>query len=349
MNAAPAITATNAAPVIAGTGAAERIVGPGEQSGPRVDTALTLERSAYGVKLLVTETGWTLVTAWGFYHQEGETPVRHVPAPLDPPFAVMGQEIVHWSKGQLEAAPFGGATPRPLVALPHMPRDVFASNDHFVWLERAPSGDRLLATEKAKRSSGVAAPHRVVYHTENAIITGAMLQDWVFFVEALPDGKWRLGAASINAAHTADKAVKAATLGAARAGRPPAFLLAANELYFYDGPTRSVRRVTPDLQDETIVATGVICSPLSLSERRSLPERVSVAERRAVSARIVCAQVGGVFSVDVGDDPATKSLMQMVDSHIKGPVTALAASAERVVWVEDLSGKQLRVQTARLP
>lgn len=338
--------------MIVASGAAQRIVAPGvdqatnkanEPMVSRVETALTLDRSAYGVKLLVTDTGWTLVTAWGFYHQEGETSVQHVPAALDPPFAVMGREIVHWAKGQLEAWPVAGATPRRLVALAQMPRDVFASNDHFAWLERSASGERILATEKQKRSVGVAASHRVVYRTENPIITATMLQDWVFFVEALPGDKWRLGAASINAAKTSGEALQNATLGAERQGRPPAFLLADDELYFYDGPSRSVRRVSPDLQDETVVAKGVICSPLTVTDLALEPKATAGADR------IVCAQVGSVFSVDVADDPDTKSPVQMVDTHTKGPITAIGAAAGRVVWVEDLDGKQLRVRTARLP
>ncbi len=64
---------------------------------------------------------------------------------------------------------------------------------------------------------------------------------------------------------------------------------------------------------------------------------------------IYCADVGGVFSVGVSNQAEGVSRRRVLDSQLKGPITALAASSRQVVWVEDLSGKQLRVRVLRLP
>ena len=306
-----------------------RAVSASEEPLPTVE-AISHSRAA-GVKLIVAASGWTLVTAEGLYRkQDGKAPV-HRSTGINPPLAVMGERVVHWGDGQLLATPLSGAPPSKLGALEQMPRDVFASTEHFTWLQRSKLGDRILVADKLADKPGSHAAYRTVYRSEHGIVSGAMLQDWVFFVESLPDGEWRLGAASIGKAETLPKQGQAATLGPAREGRPPAFLLAENELYFYDGPSRSVRRVTPDLQEETIVATSVICSPM------------------AVARQVYCAHVGGVFSVSTQEEAEEASQRRVLESRIQGPITAIAASPRQVVWVEDVEGKQLRVRTVRLP
>lgn len=299
----------------------------GEAQFVKVETELVLDRSAYNVKLVVAGTAWTLITAEGLYRKDGNTPVVHLRAATSPPFAVMGREIVHWGDGQLFATPLSGERPRSLTTLEHMPRDVFASNEHFAWLDRSKLGDRILVMDK----SGLKAGIRPIHRSEHEIVSGAMLQDWVYFVESMPEGKWRLGAISIRNIATPAKPGGAPTFGPVRSGRPPAFLLAETDLYYYDGPTRSVQRVTPDLQEEKTVARGIICSPL------------------AVAQQIYCAHVGAVFSVDPTNDGESKSQVRVLDSPVRGPITAIAANLQQVVWIEDLDGKQLRVRTVRLP
>lgn len=239
----------------------------------------------------------------------------------------MGEEIVYWAEGELVARSVSATSTRRLALLEQMPRDVFASKEHFAWLERGKHGDRIGVAAKTAKSDDTT--QRFVYASENQIVSGAVLQDWVFFVEALPQDKWRLGAVSLRSTG-ANGPAQAVTQGALHSGRPPAFLVAESELYFYDGPTRSVRRVTPDLQEETTVARGVICSPMAISER------------------IYCAHVGGVFSVDESNADEKPSKPIDLDRHIKGPITAIAADSQKVIWVEDLDGKQLRVRAAAL-
>ncbi len=168
-----------------------------DSSAVRVETALTLEQSAYGVKLVVSDSVWTLITTDGIYRKAGDTPTVRTPAVMKPPLAVMGQEVVHWGDGQLVATPVSGASPTPLVGLEGMPRDVFASTEYFAWLERSKLGDRILVADKPANGDRRTVP-RAVYTTQHDIVSGTMLQDWVFFVEALPDGQWRLGSTSIR-------------------------------------------------------------------------------------------------------------------------------------------------------
>jgi hypothetical protein len=301
----------------------------GQTLDAKVQTAFELERSAYGVKLIVDGPVWTLIAAEGFYRGEGETPVVHTPAATSPPFAVMGQKIVHWRDGHLWATPLDGSAPKSLLAIEQMPRDVFASDEHFSWLERSSVGDRILVAVDVPNTAGRSGSTRAVYHSQHEIVGGAMLQDWVFFVESLPGGQWRLGAISIRIRPTSDKVDALANFGTIRNGRPPAFLMADTELYYYDGPTRSVRRVTPDLQVETTVAKGVICSPL------------------VATARIYCAHVGGVFSVEASNE-GEPSRTRVWDNQLRGPITALAANSRQLVWVEDIDGKKLRVRAIQL-
>lgn len=290
----------------------------------KVETVLTLDRSAYGVKVALGASGWTLVTADGLYSQRSDGSVAHRNTPLSPPFSIMANEIVHWRDGTLLATPLNEVPPRKLAALERMPRDVLSSSDHFAWLERRDGGYRIQVAQGQRA--------RTIYQTGHNVVSAAVLQDWVFVTEVMPDGRWRLAATPLHRAAAPDSASTAAAVGTARPGRPPAFLVAADDIYFYDGTTRSVRRVTPDLQEETVLARDVICSPM------------------AVAQEVYCAHVGGVFALAKHPQADRQSAQRrVVEAHPGGPITAIAADRRNLFWVEDLGEGQLRVRAVRLP
>jgi len=97
-------------------------------------------------------------------------------------------------------------------------------------------------------------------------------------------------------------------------------------VYFYDGLQRGVRKLTFDLQRESSVFGGAVCSPL------------------AVFDRILCAQVGGLFDI-----PHSGTAPRFLASERAGPITALAVTASRAYWVADNGADQLLVRAITLP
>jgi len=102
--------------------------------------------------------------------------------------------------------------------------------------------------------------------------------------------------------------------------------LGPDGVYFYDGPERGVRRLTFRLDREDAVSTHVICSPL------------------VVSNRVICAQVGGLF-----DLPPESPAPRFLASERDGPITAVAATGDRLFWVAERGNDQMVVRTAPLP
>jgi hypothetical protein len=160
---------------------------------------------------------------------------------------------------------------------------------------------------------------RVLYRTQDHIAAAAMLEDRMFFVERQADGSWRIGRVSTGEAGSAFSYV--------HRGRAPSMLVPAPDgIYFYDGPTRSVRRSSLDLKEETVFAENVICSPL------------------AVSDRVVCGHVEGVFEI-----PGKGKAPRVLSPETVGPIAAIAADETRAVWVVDTAENQLAVRSLPLP
>lgn len=275
-------------------------------------TLLEWQEAAYGTTLFVEETTVLLLTQTAVIRITEGAPAQKMSVPLGPGPALMGDSIVYWHDGAVRAVSKAGSEPRTLGPLPRQPQRFLATDHDFAWLERGPDGAFTLSTFRDK------TPH-VLYRTEEAIVSATMLADWVFFVERRADQSWRVGGASMSG--------KATAFSEPHSGRPPSMLASAEDgIYFYDGPTRSVRRLSPDLERETVLAKNVICSPL------------------AVSDRVVCAHVGGIFEIPgEGIPPRTLSVAP------KGPTATIAADRQRVVWVTDAGENQLAVRSLALP
>lgn len=275
-------------------------------------TLLDWKESAYGTTLLLDGPAVLLLTQTAIIHIPEGAPAQKMSVPLGPGPALMGDSIIYWHDGAVRAVSKQGSEPRTLGRLDRQPQRFIATQHGFVWLEGSPGGPFSLATFRGKTP-------QVLYRTEQPIVAATMLADWVFFVEVVAGTTWRIGGVSM--------AGKTAAFSDTHTGRPPSMLASAEDgIYFYDGPTRSVRRLSPDLEQEAVLTKDVICSPLS------------------VSTRVACARVGGIFEI-----PGTGGAPRVLVSESKGATAAIAVDEQRLVWVVDTAENQLAVRSLVLP
>jgi hypothetical protein len=91
-------------------------------------------------------------------------------------------------------------------------------------------------------------------------------------------------------------------------------------LFYYDGNTFEVRRLAPDLEKETVLSRGGVCSPL------------------AVSGNVFCARVEGLFELAPDEPPRALGIR-----GLRTPVTALAATPRHVAWINEAGENRLEV------
>jgi hypothetical protein len=196
--------------------------------------------------------------------------------------------------------PKRGGAPRALAKVAKLPRAIVAAGERAAWLARDDKNKDSIQTH-------VDGKVRTIYPADGSLVALTMMQEGVFFVEVAADASWRIGAVSLDGGTP--------TFTKPRSGRPPSMLAAKDEIFYYDGPERGVLRLSPDLSREEAVAERFICSPI------------------AVSDRVFCAQVGGLFELPL-DGHAPRALAQ----NVVGTVATFAANGTSLVWVED-SGK----------
>ena len=102
-------------------------------------------------------------------------------------------------------------------------------------------------------------------------------------------------------------------------------LVVAESLFYYDGPSSSVVRVSPDLGSEEVLARDVICSPMAVAEN------------------VYCAQPAGL--IEIGIDGGVRRTFPLEGS---GSITAVAATSTQLTWVSDIGGDQLAVDSILL-
>jgi hypothetical protein len=100
----------------------------------------------------------------------------------------------------------------------------------------------------------------------------------------------------------------------------------SSDVFFYDGPSLTVRRLSPDFQKEEILADDFICSPI------------------AVSQQIFCGQVEGLFELS----PQRKNPVALTGGRA-GPISFIAASPTQVAWLVDTGANKLAVEMLPLP
>jgi hypothetical protein len=270
-------------------------------------TLLTADLSAYGAQLALDDEAVYLLTRSAAYRLvPGHPPVRWaLDLGISP--ALAGDHLVYWSKGALWRTPKRGGAPSMLAKVPLEPQRLSASGDRFAWLERGADGRFVIWTLEGSRPRKIITP-------PGDVATLTLLHDQVFFVEQRPGAAYRLGVVPLSGGEPRYSTEKK--------GRTPAMLAAAGDIFFYDGPSRTVRRVSPDLAQERVLARGVICSPL------------------AAANRVYCAQPAGLLEL-----PAEGGAARVLSPATSGAITKVTASATRVAWLVDRGPDRLAVET----
>jgi hypothetical protein len=277
-----------------------------------VSTLVEQKTSAYHARLFADQEGAVLVTETGFTLLRGGEAAEEHSIPLGPVAARQGGSIVFWRGGWLRQVSLSGENERRLAALTRAPQYLLASERHLAWIDF----ERIRGSSLHTLSEGAA---RVVYESDQSVCASVLRDRVVYWILQSRDASWKIGSIGLDGQHR--------TLTAAHQGRPPAMLaLGPDGVYFYAGPERGVRRLSFELDREDAVATQVICSPL------------------VVSNRAICAQVGGLFDV-----PPGSTAPRFLAVERDGPITAVAATDERLFWVAESGTDQLVVRTTPLP
>ena len=275
-------------------------------------TLLEWKESAYGTTLFIEGSTALVLTQTAAIRVTEGTPPQKMAVPFGVGPALMGDSIVYFHDGAARAVAKSGSEPRKLGLIEHPPQRFVASEKRLAWLDHGEDGTFSLQKIDGKTP-------RVFYRTKDQVATATMLGDWVFVVERQADGSWRIAGVSTSKQES--------VFSRAHQGRPPSMLVPAPDgIYFYDGPTRSVRLASPDLQQETVFAENVICSPF------------------AVSDRVVCAHVEGVFEI-----PGKGRAPRVLAREKAGPIAAIAADEKRAVWLVDTAKDQFAVRSVALP
>jgi hypothetical protein len=288
-----------------------RVASPiAERALPQVSTLYEQRASAYHAGLFVDESGVVLVTPTGLTTLlPGEGLEEHA-IDLGPLAVRNGGSVVFWRSGSLREISLSGAGEREVAALPGAPLYLLASEGQLAWIQL----DRKTGSSIQTLSGGDV---RVVYDSEKKVCASAMRGASVYWVLQSQDGSWTIDRVSLDGQQRISTA--------AHHGRPPSMLaLGQDGVYFYDGPERGVRKLTFDLAREDVVLANVICSPI------------------AVSSRVVCAHVGGLFEI-----ARPGAAPRLLASEAAGPIAATAATNDRAFWVAE-SGDHLVVRSVAL-
>ena len=265
---------------------------------------IQLEVSAYAATLAADADAIYVLTEHAAYSlAPGQPPARwNIELGTMPALASRG--FAFWLDGELRLAPKQGGKSEVLARVPKPPQRLCALGDHVAWLDASAAASVLRVLNGSEP--------RIVYQSEAPLEALTLVDDQAYFVEHRAS-QWRLGAVPL--------AGGAARFSALHPSRTPASLAGAGELFYYDGPSSSIRRVTTDLTRETTVANDVICSPL------------------AVTDRVYCAQLGLLFEV-----PTRGGAPRPLAPKRAGTIAGLVATPTRVAWLLDTGENRADVE-----
>lgn len=270
---------------------------------PAAHSRHPLELSAYTATLAVDGEDIYVLAGHGAYRFSPGRAAERWEMELGDTPAVGARGIVYWLEGELRRAPKRGGSAEILAAVPR-PRRLCASGGHLVWEEPAQAAAQLRTLDGSEP--------RTIYRSEGEIAALALMDDQAYFVERVQE-RWRIGTVALSGG--------AARFTEARTSRTPALLAAAQDVFFYDGPTSTVRRVASDLSREDVVARDVICSPL------------------AVADRVYCAQISLLFEV-----PRDGGKARLLAAKRPGTIAALVATRARVAWLLDTGDSRAELE-----
>lgn len=289
---------------------------PAARALPAVQSLYEHGTSAYQVRLFAAEDSVVLATQTGFVTFDADGSMHERTISLGPVAARQGGALVFWRAGRLREVSLAGGDEHDVAPVPLPPRYLLASERRLAWIYTERETGTTLHTLDAGQP-------RVSYSADGLRVSAPVLRDAdIYWVAEARDTTWSIRRVALDSGRADDQ-----PSSAAHHGRPPAMLAIGNDgLYFYAGPQGGVRRLTFDLQHEVSVLTGAVCSPL------------------AVSSRVVCATVGGLYDIPVGGGPP-----RLLASERAGPITALAAMNSRIIWVTDSGADQLQARSVALP
>lgn len=280
-----------------------------EKPEPPVDL-VRIEESAYGAFLSFVGENLIVAASAGIHFiTPGEPPHFHACA-TGTHRALVGDDLVYYEAGRFFVQPVRGGARRSLLEEPQEPKSVAGSERTLAWII-ARDGRQSL---KLRVDGKVATVHE----TEGSLLTLTVDRERVSFVEGAADGSWRVGAV--------DLATKKVRLGPLEHTRSPASLAASSVPYYYDGPKREVRRLTAAFDATEVVASEVICSPLTV-----------------LGERVFCAEVGGLAEVGGGRAP------RVLSAEVRGPIAHLAVNETHLAWLEDGGRSTLLARVLELP
>lgn len=255
----------------------------------------SLDISAYAASLAIDGDNVYVLGSHGVYRLGRERGAQRWSIELGDTPALGDIGIVYWLAGELRRAPKLGGESQVLATVPATPRRLLAAGRHLVW-EEAVGDESLLKTLAGSEP-------KTIHRGLGSIEALALQDDRAYFVERYQE-RWRIGAVALTGGE--------ARYTERRQSRTPALLATAGDVFFYDGPSSTVRRVASDLLREDVVARDVICSPL------------------AVADRLYCAQSNLLF-----EQPRDGGTARLLVPKRSGPITTLAATHSRVAWLLD--------------
>jgi hypothetical protein len=216
--------------------------------------------------------------------------------------------IVYWLDGALRMVPKRGGPAEVLANVARPPQRLCAARDNLAWVELDGGGSGLRTL--------VGSEPRSLYRSPGEIDALALMDDRAYFVERDHD-RWRLGTVALGggAPHFTQQ----------YATRTPALLATAGDVFFYDGPSSTVRRFSAGLDREDVVGRDVICSPLAVSER------------------IYCSQISLLFELSRDGGPA-----RLLAPKRSGTIVALVATKTRLAWLLDVGENRTEVEVLPL-
>lgn len=275
-------------------------------------TLAELDESAYGISLAVDDQSVYVATRSAIYRYAPGAHSEKRPLDIGYGSAFTEDAIVYWSKGDIHTVAKTGKTPRPLGKVTRRPMQIIATGKQVAWIDKDADGKfTIQALRKSKP--------KIIYTSKGNLTSSVALKRWIFSVERITYGVWRF----VRVPLRGGSAVRHSDW---YSGRVPSMLSASDHVYYYDLPSRSVRRVALDLKSETKIADKIVCSPI------------------AVSDRILCARVEGVFELS-----KENGAFRMLTRKPVGLITAIAGSSQIVAWVNDTGTAKATIRTMPLP
>ena len=289
---------------------------------PDPTTLITLDQSAYGNQLAVDDTTVYLLTATGVWRFSPDSQPSETKLNLQYNPALTDTDIIYWIDGAFRSVPKKGGPEKILGKVALRPRVIVSDEKSFAWLDLSASGSFTFQVLKKGK------PHQL-YRTVNKVTTPIMQHQRIYFVEQAdsPDTtatgpRWRLGSVSVAAGGETRH-------GPWQTGRTPSMLGGQTNIYYFDLPSRSVRSVSPDLTENTVVGNKLVCTPF------------------AVSDRILCSRVEGIFQIPKnGTHPAGDAAI-LADKPM-GLTVNIAASNHLVAWLNDIGEDKLALRVLPL-